>query len=94
MGGFEWNEENIAHIARHGVRPSEVEEVFSLDPEFRHFYTHASEERYRAYGFTARGRYLTIAYTERNEKVRPITAWDMTRKEKKLYYAAKIDQNE
>lgn len=30
------------------------------------FYTQDGEERYRAYGITAAGRALTVAYTERN----------------------------
>ena len=29
--GFVWDDENVAHIARHGVTPDEVEEVLVGD---------------------------------------------------------------
>jgi uncharacterized DUF497 family protein len=44
--------------------------------------TAAGEERFLAYGITDRGRYIKVSFTERsNERIRPITAFDMARKE-------------
>jgi len=86
VGEFDWNEANLMHIARHDVTPAEVEEVFERDPYIE--YTHTAdngEERFVARGITARSRYLNIPYTERNERIRPITAFDMTRREIKQH---------
>jgi uncharacterized DUF497 family protein len=92
MNFFNWDEENIKHVGDHDVTPQEVEEVFNGDPEYVFSFTQDGEERYQAFGVTARGRYLTIGYVERHELIRAITAWDMTRKERKVYDAKKIDQ--
>jgi uncharacterized DUF497 family protein len=92
MSFFNWDEENIKHVGDHDVTPQEVEEVFNGDPEYAYRYTKNGEERFLAFGVTARGRYLTIGYIERDELIRAITAWDMTRKERKFYDAKKIDQ--
>jgi uncharacterized DUF497 family protein len=92
VSGFNWDDENISHIARHGVTPEEIEEVFNGAAEFAFNYTKDGEERYQAFGVTARGRYLTVGYVERAELIRAITAWDMTRKERKVYDAKKIGQ--
>jgi uncharacterized DUF497 family protein len=60
LSGFNWDDENITHIARHGVTPEEIEEVFDGDPEFAFSYTKDGEERYQAFGVTGRGRSPTI----------------------------------
>ncbi len=43
------------------------------------------EPRFLALGMTARGRLLTIAYTERNTLIRPTTGWEMEPEELKTY---------
>ena len=60
--------------------------------EYAYRFTQDGERYYGAYGFTAHGRYLTVGYVERGDKIRPVTAWDMTRNERKVYDAKKIDQ--
>jgi uncharacterized DUF497 family protein len=55
---FDWNEANTAHIARHGITPSEAEQVVSgaalpIETEGR-----GGEERYTELGETASGRLL------------------------------------
>jgi uncharacterized protein len=82
---FDWDEDNINHIARHNVTPQEIEELFERNPVEFPDNPVDGEERFLAYGITAQGRLLTVAYTERDGKVRPITAWDMTRQERKDY---------
>jgi uncharacterized DUF497 family protein len=83
---------NINHIAHHGVTPEEIEEVFNDDPEYAYWFTQEGEERFQVGGFTTKGRYVTVCYSDRGEMIRPITAWDMTRKERKDYDAKKINQ--
>jgi uncharacterized DUF497 family protein len=81
---FDWDEANISHVARHDVMPAEIEEVFGRPHGFD-IDECDYEERFRIYGITAQGRYLTVVYTERNGRMRPITAWDMTQEEMEQY---------
>jgi uncharacterized DUF497 family protein len=94
MSAFDWDEGNLNHIARHGVTSAEVEQVFNWGtlPFVRFTHIQDGEERFQAFGITAHGRYLTVAYIERNGLIRPISARDMDRKEKKAY-GPKIHEN-
>jgi uncharacterized DUF497 family protein len=85
MASFDWDKHNTAHIARHNVKPLEVEEVFARPYVIVPNDSEDDEDRFLIQGITARGRYLTVAFTERKGRIRPITAWDMTRKDLKLY---------
>lgn len=82
---FDWDEANVNHLARHGVMPSEVEEVIENDPILEVDYSSEGEERWRALGITNKARLLAVVFTVRAEKIRPITAWDLTRTERRLY---------
>jgi uncharacterized DUF497 family protein len=81
---FEWDAENKAHIARHGVTPREVEEVFkrkvviAADP-------FPDEQRIDVYGRTATGRYLVVVYTPRGDRKRCVTAYPMNRTKRNQY---------
>lgn len=81
---FDWDEENEAHIARHRVTPEEVEQCF-FNP---HLQTPKpnSPFRYYLYGQTDGGRYLFIVFDVIDNGVaRPITAKNMSRKERRFY---------
>jgi uncharacterized DUF497 family protein len=55
--GLIWDDWNVDHIARHGVRAEEVEQVcFNEETQF----TRAGGMRYQAVGQTDGGRYLTV----------------------------------
>lgn len=82
---FDWDQANIRHLARHDVKPHEVEEVFRRRYAFEFDEPVEGEDRFLIYGTTAQGRYLTISFTERKGRTRPITAWDMTEEELKTY---------
>lgn len=84
VGGFDWDEENEDHIARHGVIPAEAEEVF----RGRVYVKRSRRGRYFVLGRSAAGRYLALA-VERFEGnvVRVVTARDMGTSERKLYLA-------
>ncbi len=56
---FEWDDNNIEHIARHGVFPDEVEDVaFDDNPWIR---KGRKGTRYMI-GYTVAGRYLFVVY--------------------------------
>ena len=80
---FDWDDDNIEHIARHQVSPDEVEDVaFDDEPWIRRG---KKGTRYML-GFTISGRYLFVVYVLKRKGVaRTITAMDMDSKTRKLY---------
>lgn len=85
--GFEWDEANIAHIARHGVLPREAEEAFFdkhnvQDEDIKHS---ISEDRFLIIGKTKKGRLLYQIFTIRGEKIRVISSRSINKKEVKIY---------
>ena len=86
--GFQWDEGNAPKVeARHGVTPGECEQVFFHEPlliasDPRHSKV---EERWAAWGRTAEGRTLAVVFTLRGDRIRPLSARDMNRKERLRY---------
>jgi len=80
---FEWDNNNIEHIARHGVFPDEAEDVaFDDDPWIR---KGRKGTRYML-GYTVAGRYLFVVYVLKGKGIaRVITSMDMDDTTKKLY---------
>ena len=85
---FEWNPRKAAeNLRKHKVSFNEAATVFgdflsstACDPE------HAVEEhRYITIGLSNRGRLLMVAYAERRERIRIISARTLTRSERKAY---------
>ena len=78
---FEWDEENIDHIARHRVEYEEVEEACYNRP----FILRGRGGLHLIHGRTDNGRYLFVVVRYRGkETARVITARDMTDAEKRL----------
>ncbi len=80
---FEWDDNNIEHIARHGVFPDEVEDVaFDDAPWIR---KGRKGTRYMV-GYTVAGRYLFVVYVLKGKGIaKVITSMNMDDKTKKLY---------
>jgi uncharacterized protein len=86
--GFEWDEGNLdKNCEKHGVAFWECEEVFLNRPlVVRRDAGHSKRElRYYALGQTEAGRSLFVAFTIRRKLIRPISARDMTAKERRAY---------
>ena len=83
---FDWDDNNIEHIALHGVEPWEAEDAL-LDPYVigADAYNVRGEVRWGAIGATDAGRILAVVYTRRGGKVRPIMAKDAEDTEKRRY---------
>ena len=80
---FDWDEKNESHIVRHGVALLEVEEAIFFD---KPFYQRSREDKYVAYAVTEEGRFLFIVLAIKGpDRIRIITARDMTDKEKRYY---------
>ena len=81
-----WDEWNIAHIARHDIRPDEVEEVCHNDPMVSETYN----ERLRVVGLAGSGKILTVILAPEGDGVYyVVTARPASRKERQLYRAQK-----
>jgi uncharacterized protein len=89
--GFEWDEHNeVKNRDKHGVEPGECEEAFFNRPflvadDSRHS---AKERRYFALGISDSQRRLFLVFTLRGDRVRVISARDMSRKERVVYEKA------
>lgn len=86
--GFDWDEGNLdKNWIKHRVSSIECEAVFFNFPlMFADDEKHSlKEERYFVLGQTNRGRRLFIAFTIRDNKIRVISARDMSRKEREIY---------
>ena len=85
---FEWDSKKAReNEAKHGVSFEEAAEVFAdehsstvADPD--HSY---GEERFLIFGQTQRQRSLVVAFTERGDRIRIVSAREMTRQERKAY---------
>jgi uncharacterized protein len=86
--GFQWDSGNrTKNYEKHKVTIPEIEEVFFNSPLFFFEDPQHSEKEQRtlALGKTFDERPLSIAFTIRHDKIRVISARDMSRKERKIY---------
>lgn len=85
MVEFEWDQDNVEHLARHSITPDEVEEVFDGPILHRRGGTDSSD-RFRVLGRSAAGRYLALVYQAKGrDVVRPFTGRDMRQHERAIY---------
>lgn len=86
---FDWDTANSTKsLLKHGVTSKEVEEVFHLGNAVAiglQVLPKVSEERLAIVGPTDQKRLLTIVFTLRDGKVRPISSRLANKKEKRLY---------
>ncbi len=85
--GFDWDRANARkNWEKHRVSFAECEEIFFHGPVIFPDPEHSqAEPRYFALGITARGRKLTAVFTLRKDKIRVVSARDMSRKERSIY---------
>jgi hypothetical protein len=87
ISSIKWTDESIEHIARHAVRPEEVEEACFNDEEIP-FVRAGRENLYYVFGKTYSGRFLfVVARFIRQGEVKVITARDMNEWEKTYFKA-------
>jgi len=85
---FEWDEGNLnKNLGWHGVANQEAEETFFHEPRFIFEDTahSAGETRYLLWSMTAKARKLSVIFTIRGNKIRIISARDMSKKERRVY---------
>lgn len=86
---FDWDDANLKHIARHGLTPEEAEDALLIEPLEADVQEHESEQRVLCFGRAKTGRLLTVVYSERRGKIRVITAYEMTKRQQRLYFEGK-----
>lgn len=93
-GGFEWDAHNVAHIARHGLQPAEVEQAIAGEPAtLSEGLTEAGERRWVTVGRTAAGRLVAVVWTVRGAQVRVVTAYPASRRQQVAYEDAKCSNS-
>lgn len=86
--GFDWDGGNLRkNWEKHGVTSLESEQVFFNEPlivqdDDKHS---QMEPRWYGLGSTDSRRLLLVVFTIRNNRIRVISARDMSRKERKVY---------
>ncbi|MFM6012585.1 MAG: BrnT family toxin [Dolichospermum sp.] len=85
---FEWDTKKAeSNLSKHGISFTEAQTVFD-DPLYVDFYDpdHSeAEHRYIIIGESSKNRILLVAYTEREDKIRIISARKVTKQELKAY---------
>jgi uncharacterized DUF497 family protein len=83
------NEANLDHVARHDVSRAEAEEAILNDPVELKFAYADDEPRWSIIGRTDSGRFLVVAFTERDLGIRVVTAFDATKRDEAVYFEQK-----
>jgi uncharacterized protein len=85
---FEWDKQKAeSNLSKHDISFEEAQTVFD-DPLYVDFYDpdHSQKEhRYILIGESSKSRILLISYTERGDKIRIISARQVTKQELKAY---------
>jgi len=90
----DWDEDNIGHVAKHGLRPEQIEEVYYTEGPYptlalknKQKKGRTSEYRYRLWGTDASGTFVEaiIAPYPPYGLWRCVTAFPMSSTTKKLY---------
>ena len=84
MVRFEWDNANLDHVHRHRVTTTEIAEVFRRPVTYIAAYNRG-ETRYAVVGRTDTGRYLTVFYTWRRDRLRVVTARDANPRERRRW---------
>jgi uncharacterized DUF497 family protein len=87
--GFDWDDANRDHIARHQVSAEEAEQVIENDPLDIEAETMEGEERITSIGRTGQGRFLVVVTTFRETRLRVITAFAAPKNLIDLYFTHK-----
>ncbi len=91
---FDWDTNNIDHIALHDVTTDEAEQVIENKPLDAGVVFRNAEPRTLHLGETDTGRVLLVVITERNEMFRVVTARPANRKERTFYSNHKATIND
>jgi uncharacterized DUF497 family protein len=87
---FDWDRHNRKKIKAHGIEAAEVEQALAVDPILIYEQDADTEARYVYYGETAALRLLAVVLTERQGKIRVITAYELDAGQKRDYLERRL----
>ena len=90
---FDWDSENIGHLARHQILPAEAEEVIRNRPVDLEAQLRNGEERLPHIGETDAGRILIVVTTMQDKKIRVVTAWPGNKNSRRYFLSLKRNGN-
>jgi len=91
--GFEWDEHNVGHLARHQVDALEAEQAILNRPLDLGSHIRNGEKRIAVIGETNAGKILAVVVTLRGRNVRVITAWKANREYRRYFLLMKRNAN-
>jgi uncharacterized protein len=90
---FDWDEENIRHLARHEIASAEAEQIILNRPLDLESNLRNGEERVAQVGETDGGRILIVISTSRDNKIRVVTAWPANERLRRYFQSQKRNGN-
>ena len=87
---FDWGDDNLRKIRAHRLKRGDVEEALSNDPILIYEQSVAGEPRFVYYGETDAGHLLAVVLTERDDRIRVVTAYKLDAGQKKDYFARRL----
>jgi uncharacterized DUF497 family protein len=90
---FDWDDENIGHLALRAIEPEDAEQVIRNRPCDLESSLRNGEERVAQVGETDAGKVLIIVSTMRKSKVRVVTAWPAKERLRKYFQTQKRNGN-
>lgn len=87
---FDWDESNLRKIRAHRIKAVEVEQALSNDPILIYEQQADGEVRFVYYGETSADRLLAIVITERGDRIRVVTSYDLDAGQKRDYLRLRV----
>jgi hypothetical protein len=88
---YEWDEDNVGHVAIHGIEPVEAQQVIENDPVDLEIQQHSSEDRLVQLGVTNALRVLVVVSTWRSDLIRVVTAFPAPPQLQSFYFQEKVE---
>jgi uncharacterized DUF497 family protein len=89
---FEWDRHNLRKIRAHQIERDEAEQALLNDPILIHDQQVEGELRGVYYGETNTGRLLAAIITERGDRLRVVTAYDLDAGQKREYLERRAER--
>jgi uncharacterized DUF497 family protein len=90
---FEWDQENRAHIAKHGITAEECEQVITNRPVDLNTEIRSGEDRVSHIGETDAGRILAVVTTMNEKLIRVVTSWPADKSYRQYFLSLKRNGN-
>jgi uncharacterized DUF497 family protein len=90
---FDWNNENIRHLALHKITRAEAEQVIQNRPVDLGTELRNGEERIAQVGETDTGKILIVVTAMRDKMVRVVTAWPAKERLRRYFQTQKRNGN-